>query len=299
MPTSCVPMTCHRARDVDLHELLVIESSQDLDDFRAHYPTCPACAAEVAAWTALHLSLRGGSGELGEHPAPDALLKFEQEPDALAAQQREAIESHLRSCRSCADESRALAGFDFDRVREQTTRTPQGISSLARSFALLKNLALRPAFAYGIAVVALLPAVALYLSNGPAPDATHRGLGAPPEGRRPPAIEGTSQPVVLELIPPWQGRGGEPTLVLAGSTSRETHLSISVPVARIPDSQVEVRIVGPDEHRQLIQRSAWTEPLQVTLPSAWLKPGRYTVRVQPIGAGEDLPALPMYGFVVR
>ena len=61
-------MTCGKAFEVDLAAFLLEPRSGEWDAFRAHYPSCPECAAEVAAWTTLGTQL--GSS----HPTPDALL---------------------------------------------------------------------------------------------------------------------------------------------------------------------------------------------------------------------------------
>ena len=46
-------MDCRRAFDVDLAAFLADARAPEWAEFRAHYPGCPACAAEVRAWTEL------------------------------------------------------------------------------------------------------------------------------------------------------------------------------------------------------------------------------------------------------
>ena len=98
-------MTCRRAFELDVPAFVVDPRDPAWDDFRAHYPRCADCAAEVAAWTALQ-------GSLAErHPEPEELLRWNDAPDALAADARATIARHVERCASCRDELRALGGF--------------------------------------------------------------------------------------------------------------------------------------------------------------------------------------------
>ena len=98
-------MTCRRAFELDVPAFVVDPRDPAWDDFRAHYPRCTDCAAEVAAWTAVQASLAE------RHPEPEELLRWNDAPDALAAHARAAIERHVERCTSCRDELRALGGF--------------------------------------------------------------------------------------------------------------------------------------------------------------------------------------------
>jgi hypothetical protein len=99
-------MTCRKALEVDLAAFLLDPRSAEWDAFRAHYPGCPECAAEVAAWTNLGTQL--GSS----HPTPEALLQWVDEPISLTSAERAAMRAHLARCRACADELRALGRFE-------------------------------------------------------------------------------------------------------------------------------------------------------------------------------------------
>ena len=104
-------VSCQQTQEIDLMSFLADARSNEFAGFRQHYPTCAECSAEVRAWTELHLLLdaTGGAG----HPAEAQLLRFEDSSQALPAAERRAIEAHLETCSSCADELRSLRGFAF------------------------------------------------------------------------------------------------------------------------------------------------------------------------------------------
>ncbi|MFN8601671.1 MAG: hypothetical protein U0842_14480 [Candidatus Binatia bacterium] len=105
-------MTCRRAFELDVPAFVVDPRDPAWDDFRAHYPRCADCAAEVAAWTALQ-------GSLAErHPEPEELLRWNDAPDALAADARATIARHVERCASCRDELRALGGVAAVHARD-------------------------------------------------------------------------------------------------------------------------------------------------------------------------------------
>jgi hypothetical protein len=98
-------MTCRKSFELDLAAFLARPGDAEWDEFRAHYPRCVDCAAEVAAWTAL-------GARLGpEHPAPETLLRFADDPGSMAAEERDHAARHVARCPTCADELRALGGF--------------------------------------------------------------------------------------------------------------------------------------------------------------------------------------------
>jgi len=98
-------MECRRAFEIDLGAYLRDPRARVWDDFRAHYPRCAACAAEVHAHTEVALLLAP------EHPDPERLLRFEDAPASLAATERAAITTHLAGCLPCRDELSALRRF--------------------------------------------------------------------------------------------------------------------------------------------------------------------------------------------
>jgi hypothetical protein len=98
-------MSCRRAFEVDVPAFVLDPRDPAWDEFRAHYPRCAACAAEVAAWTALQPTLAE------RHPEPEDLLRWNDTPDALGPDARAAIARHVERCASCRDELRALGAF--------------------------------------------------------------------------------------------------------------------------------------------------------------------------------------------
>lgn len=98
-------MSCRRAYELDLPAFVIDPRDPAWDDFRAHYPRCADCAVEVATWSALQAALAE------RHPEPEDLLRWNDGPDALAADARASIARHLERCASCRDELRALGTF--------------------------------------------------------------------------------------------------------------------------------------------------------------------------------------------
>ncbi len=132
--------------------------SSEFAGFRQHYPTCAECSAEVRAWTELHLLL-GTTGGAG-HPAEAQLLRFEDDSRTLPTNERRAIEAHLETCSSCADELRSLRGFDFAQLgasRIDTSRVWRGW--LENGLARVRGLLWHPAFAYALVLILLYPMV--------------------------------------------------------------------------------------------------------------------------------------------
>jgi len=137
-------MTCEKARGIDLAAYLVDPDQREWAKFREHYPTCPDCAEEVAAWTSIEASLRS-AGDLSQetHPAVELLARFEENPRALSPDEWQRVDRHTRDCRQCADGLAALREFDFSAVE---TAAPTTIGEAARAMAqstreLLRSLA--------------------------------------------------------------------------------------------------------------------------------------------------------------
>jgi hypothetical protein len=98
-------MTCRRAWELDLPAFVIDPRDPAWADFRAHYPRCAECAAEVAVWSALQATLAE------RHPEPEELLRWHDAPAALPSDARAAVARHVERCLSCRDELRALDGF--------------------------------------------------------------------------------------------------------------------------------------------------------------------------------------------
>lgn len=101
-------MACRRIETLDLPAFLKEPAASEFDDFRSHYPGCPACSAEIRVWTELHLQLHA---EAGGHPSVDELLRLQDDPDSLSTEDRDGLARHLSSCAACAEEVRAMETF--------------------------------------------------------------------------------------------------------------------------------------------------------------------------------------------
>jgi anti-sigma factor RsiW len=136
-------MSCGKAREIDLAAYLVDPDLPEWAEFRDHYPTCPDCAEEVAAWNSIEASLRSaGDPEQGAHPAAELLARFEEDPRALTPEEWKRVDQHTRECRQCADELAAFREFDFPAL-EAGSPTPIGeaVRTLGHSAAeLLRSL---------------------------------------------------------------------------------------------------------------------------------------------------------------
>jgi hypothetical protein len=122
-------MTCRKSFELDLAAFLARPGDAEWDEFRAHYPRCVDCAAEIAAWTALGARLGARLGP--EHPAPETLLRFADDPAAMAADEREHTARHVARCPACRDELRALGGFAANATEDRSgfrrpARAPAG-----------------------------------------------------------------------------------------------------------------------------------------------------------------------------
>ena len=155
-------MSCRKSLEIEFAEFLADPRAPGFEAFRAHYPRCADCAAEVRAWTELHLLLAGGRpGTEAAHPAEEQLLRFEEHPETLPAAERRAIEAHLEVCRSCPDELRALRGFDFASLEASpAAKTPAWRRWRETFLKPARRLLWHPAFAYALVLILLYPIVA-------------------------------------------------------------------------------------------------------------------------------------------
>jgi anti-sigma factor RsiW len=137
-------MSCEKAQEIDLAAYLVDPDLPEWAEFREHYPSCPDCAEEVAAWSRIEASLRSsGDPQQGAHPAPELLARFEEDPRSLSPADWQRVDRHTRECRQCADELAALREFDFP-VLETASATTIGETVRAMGRAardLLRDLA--------------------------------------------------------------------------------------------------------------------------------------------------------------
>ena len=118
-------MKCRKAFELDLADFVADPSSEACAAFRAHYPACEECAAEVAVWDEVQAFLRsGGPGATTAHPPKELLLRYEEHRATLSAIEAAMLGKHLATCRTCPDELAALRTFDFSVVRRQPAPQP-------------------------------------------------------------------------------------------------------------------------------------------------------------------------------
>jgi hypothetical protein len=149
-------VSCTRSQETDLAGFVVEPSAAEWAEFRAHYPGCAACSAEVARWSKLEgaLSATGTAW----HPSDEMLLAFERAPAKLRPGEGSAIRRHLGSCVLCRDALTAVRSFDFgvaavaepSRVREQPAE-PSWLSGLLAS---LGDALLSPKLSFALALAA-------------------------------------------------------------------------------------------------------------------------------------------------
>jgi hypothetical protein len=118
-------VTCEQATQVDPAAYLAEPQHPQWSEFRAHYPGCPDCARQVAAWNRLEVELRAqAEGAEAAHPENAQLVRLVEAPSALSAEQWSRIDGHLRECRRCADKVAALKEFDFEAVAAAAPASP-------------------------------------------------------------------------------------------------------------------------------------------------------------------------------
>ena len=317
-------MSCRRAYDLDLAAFLRDPRAPELEEFIEHYPRCPDCAAEVRAWTEVHLALAP------RHPAPAELLGYQD--GTLAPDARATLDRHLASCTGCSEELRALRRFDATRETSVPAAPPPRRpvlpgSALRRAARMLWH----PAFAYAVALLVLVPLlVQRPWERGriplqpPRPDDTARLPSAPASSRvetpRPPAPPAGAPRAEREPTAPGQpppsrtfagedlarmqrapaspaakapeaaGKSGQMAAGAAasGPTLDPDGRTLSIPLTPVLRSraEVEVRIRDSAGRRELRQRVAPhdADRLVLELPRDWLSPGAWTVEVQATGA---------------
>lgn len=362
-------MSCRQAFDIDLAAFLAEPRAAAFDRFRAHYPTCPDCTAEVRAWTDVHLALAAGGGDA--HAEPAALLAFDENDVDLDPARRAAIEAHLAGCETCRDEIAAL--HRADRMGLTAGAPEPAVAFSAASPGLpdepavearppgildrLRAVVLHPAFAYALVLLLLYPAVrgvreaeqsrpvetatpaastpaAPGASEAPAPRVVEsqaapapppaepsapRGFGtatgaAPTQAReagrtkaRDEARLQSAEPAGESYAAPAGGAraaraapGGVLTL-RADETTLVNRAGLPAMVTiRLPamDGASELRLVAEDGRREIRERVLPPPDgrAEMTVPSAWLTPGRYAAEVRAIGADAPVAA---YAITVR
>jgi len=199
---------------MDLLEFLTNPRAGEFDAFREHYPVCPECASEVRVWTELHQQLATSE----PHPAPDILLRFEDDPAGLAPERRSAVERHVTSCALCRDELRALRAFDASPVQAPAL-APAG-HRFADAVTWLRRLLWHPALAYALVLILLTPilietwgelrAPRVYLAEAP----SDGKLAQLEESAKPsaPEPESAAEEALARSVPIGDKRAPEPGL---------------------------------------------------------------------------------------
>jgi hypothetical protein len=318
-------MSCRRAFDVDLADFLAHATRPEWAEFRAHYPRCATCAAEVRAWTELHVELSAAGGAL--HPAPEALARFAEAPAALPEPERRTIARHLEACLPCADEVRTLGRLDLAAL----VAAPRKAPGRAWFPGFVGRLVLHPAFAYALVLALVVPALVRRGGEVPAPQGKTAAAPAAREeddafrsapsvdlaaraGRReraasepsPAAPEQEVQvPEVmgrLKKLAPAAGddltdapvallRRDAPVEVVARAREAVV-LRLPATGARADGAGAEVRVVDEARRRELRERLPSALPggtAEVRVPAGWLLPGRYRVELDAGGGAAVFP----------
>ncbi len=164
---------CHKTQDIDLALFLIEPHGSEWQEFRAHYPQCLVCSAELQKWTSLEHHLRSlGNPEATGHPSPETLVQFQQHLALLSTENRDSIALHLSACITCREEVKLLGAFDSSRISQWGTDTKAVVSSdeheswSTRFWNALRPVFLHPAFAAGLVLLLSVPFIrSYYLSS--------------------------------------------------------------------------------------------------------------------------------------
>jgi hypothetical protein len=257
-------VSCSKAAEIDITAFLADAKAPEWEAFRAHFPSCPDCAREVARWTRIETALAEAAGAGDGHPAEEALLLYEDAPARLGSEARAAIELHLRSCAECADSLTALRSFGIELAGALApSPAPAERVAPAGPGALWEWLALpmrKPALAFAALVLLALPA-ALYLWGVPeilrapagsrdATDIVREEIDAPiapgplPEERRPATLVAKVPPpevparalVEEEFAPEIEPAPQEELLAEEVAPERSIDTEV-IPDASLPEAQ--------------------------------------------------------------
>jgi outer membrane biosynthesis protein TonB len=205
-------MTCDRLQQTDFAAFVAEPRDPAWQAFRAHYPVCRECSAELARWSGLEEALRDVTHP---HPSDEHLLAFRRAPASLPAAEREALATHLAGCAPCRDALAAAGSFDLTSVlaRAKAIGEPAADPS-GGVWEALRAMLGRPALA-GLAVAALAAVFVLpFLLGDDAPRAPEAAPpiaevpapapAAPPAAapEPPPAPEAIAEAVPPETIEP-------------------------------------------------------------------------------------------------
>ncbi len=281
-------MACRRAYEIDLEEYLAAPTGERWNDFRRHFPTCKECATEVREHSRLEELLLGP--ELDEHPEPELLLRFEEQSGSLTKAERTSVETHLAQCHSCADEITALRRMNpsvnpsaADEHAAAEAKREDSVSwreTVRRVLSPIKGLALHPAFAYALLLLALTPNLIRWTGTSAS---TPAGVATPdPRAKtlrtRPRGIPSPEWSIVL-LKPDQQVEVKGPPQNQAGITLR---VPLPADLPKSPTAEITVaQEGGRRELRELFPDIATgTDHIDLQLPNMWLQPGSYDVTLR-------------------
>ena len=285
-------MSCRRAFDIDLTAFVADASGPEWADFRAHYPGCAECAAEVRIWTELHETLRAGAATPSSHPAEALLVEYAERADTLAADDLRSIEHHVAACRLCADELTTLRKFDFAALgpaaaaQVRPAAWQRGASAargggLAGATRRIGRVLVHPAFAYAVVLLLLVPVLVRERGAQPArPGAMSKRMrdderkdipadyperdkaaSAPRErlAAAPPAAAGASDVPANRLASNARPAdlsllAGTPAEIRASDIDRSLRLRVSLGGDAWWHGRLQMRMVGPDPGRELRQQ---------------------------------------------
>ena len=173
-------MECPIRDETDFAGYLLQPDSPEWEPFRRHYPTCPECAAELAAWTRLEEGARrAAASEAPSHPREERLLALQDDPRSLDGQERTSLEEHLLRCAQCRDALQAVTGLDAEKLQRAGRVTGSATRPPRRQPRWLGGGAPRPVLAAALLALVLLP-LGLLLWSQP---------GDPVEGPTPGPLE--------------------------------------------------------------------------------------------------------------
>lgn len=274
-------MSCGRSLELDLAQFLRERGSPRWREFELHLGACEDCRQEVDLLAQLGEALGEGAPDPQGHPATEVLARFSEEPGAMLREARRKLILHVVRCGSCRDELAVLQRLDSVLgPARAASEAPAPTGFVAR----LQRVLRQPAFAYGVALLALV-AVVFDRPSEPAP-----GSLPPPvpgsKGFEPPIDSGVLESLELELSP-----SARPVLRLGASTDLllrvPTELATAVVTVRAGEGGLEVR-------RSLVAQGGFVE---LDVPSAWLRAGSYEVFVMP--EDEDSATRVALGFEIQ
>ena len=304
-------VSCDRAQQIDLLSFVSDPAGEGFAAFRKHYPHCSPCSAEVRAWNELHLSLQDAGGARA-HPGVETLASFGASRTALSAQAQTAIESHLAACPACREELGALRRTDPIGLASPAAKSGWLSEALSALPGRLRGMVMHPAFAYGVALLLLYPALQGRRDSSPAirpaESAAQADLAPAAESFAASSLRVERQTLAAkaeESLPEAaRGRALEAEAATAGAASSPLERSPQPPSGLAPfrarfegavlylelvsttrDVPTEVRVIFPEGERELLQRF---EPLRsrelvLDLPGAWLTNGTYRVGYRATG----------------